>query len=189
MSLNTSPDLLLRQTLGVECACKALALFLLVPEYGQYPGMGVVVPVTRNSEWQCPPMAIGTTGTVPVALVPVRPSSRRYSLRSDTIRFIGMLYNGEYTQHRDVPYYASRLCVTPHYLSEICKKACGRPATYWIDRFTLHEIANLLCQKELPLSEIAARLNFSSISYFSRYVSRHFGISPNAYRESLNRVR
>ncbi len=100
-------------------------------------------------------------------------------------QFIGMLYNGEYIQHRDVPYYASRLCVTPHYLSEICRKACGRPATYWIDRFTLHEIANLLCQKELPLSEIAARLNFSSFSYFSRYVSRHFGISPNAYRESL----
>lgn len=45
------------------------------------------------------------------------------------------------------------------------------------DRFTLHEIANLLCQKELPLSEIAAGMNFSSFSYFSRYVSRHFGIS------------
>lgn len=41
------PDLLLRQPLGVECACKALAL-LLVPEYGQYPGMEVAVPVTRN---------------------------------------------------------------------------------------------------------------------------------------------
>ena len=69
MSLNTSPDLLLRQTLGVECACKALALLLLVPEYGQYPGMEVAVPVTRNTECQCPPMTIGTTWTVPVTLV------------------------------------------------------------------------------------------------------------------------
>ena len=74
-------------------------------------------------------------------------------------------------------YLPSRLCVTLHYLSEICRKACGIPVTYWIDRFTLHEIANLLCQKELPLSEIAAGMNFSSFSYFSRYVSRHFGIS------------
>ena len=70
MSLNTSPDLLLRQTLGVECACKALALFLLIPEYRQYPWMEVVVPVPRNAECQCPLMTIGTTGTVPVALVP-----------------------------------------------------------------------------------------------------------------------
>ena len=74
-------------------------------------------------------------------------------------------------------YLPSRRCVTLHYLSEICRKACGIPVTYWIDRFTLHEIANLLCQKELPLSEIAAGMNFSSFSYFSRYVSRHFGIS------------
>ena len=102
-------------------------------------------------------------------------------------QFIKLLYDGEYIRHRDVPYYASRLCVTPHYLSEICKKACGRPATYWIDRFTLHEIANLLCQKELPLSEIAARMNFASVSYFSRYVAKHFGMPPKAYLESLQR--
>ena len=32
-------------------------------------------------------------------------------------QFIGLLYDGEYIRHRDVPYYASRLCVTPHYRS------------------------------------------------------------------------
>lgn len=100
-------------------------------------------------------------------------------------QFIGLLYDGEYIRHRDVPYYASRLCVTPHYLSEICKKACGKPATYWIDRFTLHEIANLLCQKKLPLSEIAARMNFSSASYFSRYVQKHTGLYPTQYRKQF----
>lgn len=100
-------------------------------------------------------------------------------------QFIELLYNGEYIRHRDVPYYASILCITPHYLSEICRKACGKPATYWIDRFTLHEITNLLCQKELSLTEIAARMNFSSVSYFSRYVTKHFRFSPNAYRKSV----
>ena len=82
-------------------------------------------------------------------------------------QFIGLLYDGEYIRHRDVPYYASR------------------PATYWIDRFTLHEIANLLCQKELPLSEIAARMNFSSASYFSRYVQKHTGLYPTQYRKQF----
>ena len=115
------------QTLGVECACKALAL-LLVPEYSQYSGMEVVVPVPRNSEWQCPPMAIGTTGTVPVALVPVRPSSRRYSLRSDTIRFIGMFYNREYILHRDVPYYTSPPASVS--LSTTSPRFAGKPAAY-----------------------------------------------------------
>ena len=100
-------------------------------------------------------------------------------------QFVDMLYGGEYITHRDVPYYASRLCVTPHYLSEICRKTSGKPATYWIDRFTLHEIANLLCQKELTLTDIADRLHFSSVSYFSRYVKKQTGLYPTAYRNNL----
>lgn len=36
--------------------------------------------------------------------------------------FIELLYNGEYIRNRDLEFYASRLCITPHYLSEICKR-------------------------------------------------------------------
>ena len=100
-------------------------------------------------------------------------------------QFLELLYQEEYVRHRDVPYYASRLCVTPHYLSELCKRASGKPATYWIDRFTLHKITRLLCQKDLTLSEIADRMNFSSVSYFSRYVKKQIGVWPTEYRNSL----
>lgn len=99
--------------------------------------------------------------------------------------FVEMLYDGEYIHHRDVPYYASRLCITPHYLSEICKKTSGKPASYWIDRFTLHDITNLLCQKKLTLTEISNRMNFSSVSYFSRYVQKRTGVYPTEYRNRL----
>ena len=81
-------------------------------------------------------------------------------------KFIELLYNGEYIRHRSLDFYASRLCITPHYLSEICKEVSGRPATYWIDRFTLLEITRLLWHKELSLTEIAEKLNFSSVSWF-----------------------
>lgn len=113
-------------------------------------------------------------------------ASRQVSERTARLlqRFVEMLYNGEYIRHRDIPYYASRLCITPHYLSEICRKACGKPATYWIDRFTLHETTNLLCLKELSLTEIASRLNFSSVSYFSRYVQKRLGVYPTEYRKA-----
>lgn len=97
-------------------------------------------------------------------------------------QFIGMLYNGAFIRHRDVPYYASRLCITPHYLTETCKKMSGKPATFWIDRFTLHEAMRLLRQKELSLTEIAERLNFSSLSYFSRYVLKRTGKAPSEHR-------
>ncbi len=99
-------------------------------------------------------------------------------------RFIERLASGEYRTYRDVAYYASQLCVVPKYLSEICKKASGYSATYWIDRFTIYEIIDLLRDKELSLSEISDRLNFSSVSHFSRYVHRLLGVSPSDYRRS-----
>lgn len=100
-------------------------------------------------------------------------------------RFIELLYHGEYIKNRELKHYASQLCVTPHYLSEVCRKITGKSATYWIDRFTLHEITRLLSHKELPLNQIADRLSFSSLSYFSRYVQKSFGISPSALRMRL----
>ena len=93
-------------------------------------------------------------------------------------RFVEMLYSGEYMVHRDMEYYASRLCITPNYLSDVCRKASGRSA----------EVARLLMQKDLPLSDIAERMNFSSLSYFSRYVQRHTGLSPSDYRRSHART-
>ena len=103
--------------------------------------------------------------------------------------FIELLYNGEYVRNRDLGFYASRLCITPHYLSEICKNVSGKPASYWIDRFAMQEITRLLRQKGLPLAEIAERMNFSSVSYFSRYVRKRLGISPTEYRNSLLRTK
>lgn len=98
-------------------------------------------------------------------------------------KFIELLYGGGYVRNRDLEFYASRLCVTPHYLSEICKKVSGKPASYWIDRFTMQEITRLLRQKELSLTEIAERMNFSSVSYFSRYVQKRINLSPSEYRK------
>ena len=100
--------------------------------------------------------------------------------------FIELLYNGEYIRNRDLDFYASRLCITPHYLSEICKKVSGKPATYWIDRFTLQEITRLLRQKELSLTTIAERMNFSSVSYFSRYVQKRMKTTPSEYRKDIS---
>lgn len=97
-------------------------------------------------------------------------------------RFMELLYNGEYMNSRALGYYSSRLFVTPHYLSEVCHKVSGRPATYWIDRFTVQHIIRMLYQNDLSISEIADRMNFSSLSYFSRYFQKMTGVSPMKYR-------
>jgi AraC-like DNA-binding protein len=97
------------------------------------------------------------------------------------------LEKGEYKSNREVSLYAEKLFVTPKYLSEVCKKVSGHSATFWIDRFTITEITRQLKNKEHTLTTIAEEMNFSSISYFSRYVQRILGISPTEYRQRLDR--
>ncbi len=96
--------------------------------------------------------------------------------------FISMLYDGGPTARNGVAAYASRLCVTPHYLTEVCRSVSGRPASYWIERFAMREVVMLLARRDLTLTSIAERLGFSSLSYFSRYVRSRLGITPSEYR-------
>lgn len=93
-------------------------------------------------------------------------------------RFFALLESGSYRTHREVAYYASVLCVVPKYLSEVSYKLSGFSANYWIKRFTIQEIKKLLRDKSLTTVEIAERLNFSSVSYFNRYVRKNLGVSP-----------
>lgn len=98
------------------------------------------------------------------------------------LRFVGMLIEGDYVQNRSLEHYAGRLFITPHYLSELSKSVSGRSASYWIELFAIQELSRLLTQTELPLSEIAYRMNFSSVSYLSRFVKKHLGVSPSEFR-------
>lgn len=109
------------------------------------------------------------------------------SERTATIlrKFISMLCDGEYLRHRNLDHYASRLCITPHYLSEICRDICGNPASYWIDRFLMNDIFTRLSHTELTFSQIAESLNFSSLSYFSRYFQKHTGMTLSEFRAEI----
>lgn len=98
-------------------------------------------------------------------------------------RFLGMLEDGTYRSHREVSYYAERLCVTPKYLSEVSKKVSGYAANYWINRYTTLDIARLLRDKSLTFASISDLFGFSSPAYFSRYVQHNLGVKPTAYRE------
>lgn len=97
-------------------------------------------------------------------------------------QYIGYLQTGLYRQERQVDYYASLLCITSKYLSEVCIKASGHNASFWIDRFTSQEIARLLQEERLTLQNIADKFRFSSLNYFTRYVKRTLGMTPSDYR-------
>lgn len=97
-------------------------------------------------------------------------------------KFIAMLHNREYRKNREVAYYAEQLCVVPKYLSEISNKISGYSASYWINRYTSHDINELLRENTMTPTQIAKMFHFTSTSYFNRYVKRYLGSYPSELR-------
>ncbi|MDO4160086.1 MAG: helix-turn-helix transcriptional regulator [Prevotellaceae bacterium] len=94
------------------------------------------------------------------------------------------LISENYMTERRVYFYASRLCITPKYLSRIVHEKSGKTASRMIKEAVLREINYLLKNTTLSIKEISNTMNFPNASFFCKYFKNEFGISPNRYRES-----
>lgn len=92
------------------------------------------------------------------------------------------LLNSTYPTPRTVEWYARKLNKTPKYLSTVIRRTNGKKPTQWIAEKAVNEIANLLKNSKKSVKEISIQLNFSSLSFFCRYVRQHLGVSQNEYR-------
>ena len=96
-----------------------------------------------------------------------------------------LLSTGISRTERDVSFYAARLNVSPKYLGATVKRVTGLSVTSYINRHTVPILIKYLDDDRLSLTQISELMNFSSLSYFSRYCTKHLGQSPSAYRRSL----
>ena len=100
-------------------------------------------------------------------------------------QFMQLLSTGISRTRRDVSYYAERLHVSPKYLSATVKRVTGHSVSHYIHRSTIPIIKRYLNDERLSLTQIAERMNFSSLPHFSRYCKKNLGQSPSDYRHSL----
>lgn len=100
-------------------------------------------------------------------------------------QLMALLATGVSRRERDVSYYAGQLNVSPKYLSSTVKRVTGHSVTSYIDRHTVPILKDFLDDERLSLTQIADLMNFTSLSYFSRYCTKHLGQSPSDYRRSL----
>jgi len=112
---------------------------------------------------------------------------KKRSLQSGTLyeRFL-QLVQQHCMKQREVQFYSDKLNITPKYLNYICKVNTGITASEWIQRYAKERIILLLQNKDLNISEIADEMDFSSRSFFTRYVKKILGVSPSQFRNRVN---
>ena len=98
-------------------------------------------------------------------------------------RFLDLLHSTD-VKHRTVEDYANDLCISPKYLTTICKKNSGKTAIEWITEHVLEDIRYYLKQTDLSMKQICDQLGFPNPSFFGKYVKDHFGMTPMEFRNS-----
>lgn len=96
-------------------------------------------------------------------------------------RFFSMIEARHPKTQRDVFYYINELNVTSKCLSYTIKRIPGQSVSSHINNATT-SIIGYLNDNRLSITQIADEMNFSSVSYFSRYCTKHIGMSPARFR-------
>jgi len=96
--------------------------------------------------------------------------------------FLDLLHSTD-VKHRPVEWYAGKLCISPKYLSTLCKKHSGKTANEWITEHVLEDIRYYLKQTDYSIKQICDQLGFPNPSFFSKYVKEHFGQTPAYFRQ------
>ena len=88
--------------------------------------------------------------------------------------------------NRSVKSYADELCVSPKYLTSVCRRHGNYTASELIAASIISRIKQLLLYSDLSIKEVAAEMGFDNLSFFGKYVKKHLGLSPNNYRKANN---
>ena len=87
-------------------------------------------------------------------------------------------------EHHTIDYYASRLCLTPRYLSSIIKQVSGKSAKQWIDDALVTRIKIDLKHTDKPIASICDDMNFPNPSFLTKFFKRITGMTPSQYQGS-----
>ena len=104
--------------------------------------------------------------------------SREQRLFTDFIQLVSEFA----PEHHTIDFYASRLCITPRYLSTVVKQASGRSAKQWIDEALVTRIKIDLLHTQKPITRICDDMNFPNPSFLTKFFKRMTGKTPSHFR-------
>ena len=74
----------------------------------------------------------------------------------------------------------------PNYVNSVIRTACGVNLHTYIDKRKINESLHYLEETDISITEIAYLLGYSSSSHFCKVFNRITGMTPTAFRKSLN---
>lgn len=72
---------------------------------------------------------------------------------------------------------------TPNYISSKFKKEVGKSFTDYLIELRIQKAVSMLKYSDIPISEVAEKVGFSSYAYFSRTFRKHTGKNAGVYRK------
>ena len=108
-------------------------------------------------------------------------------LRSSKVNDVIRLMQSDYTQKYDLQAYADYCSLSPDRFSHKFKEATGcSPLQYFIN-LKIEKAKELLAFSDLSITEVGEQVGYDNPLYFSRQFKAQLGISPRAYRKTLQK--
>ena len=101
-------------------------------------------------------------------------------------KFLTLIASEQY-KHRQVSYYADKLCLTPKYLSIVCQRVSGKAPMQWITESTMEDCYLMLRDTNKTVKEISDSLGFPNSSFFGQFFRRQAGMTPLDYRTKYHK--
>ena len=82
---------------------------------------------------------------------------------------------------------AAHFNMSPSYLAHFFKEYGQKSVIEYVNETRILHAKNFLEKEEIPISEIALRVGFSDINYFSRKFKAITGTTPTEYKKNCER--